>query len=99
MYVFGYPLLALVNIIDMLLLIYSIVVLLACILSFTGSDPRNQLVRIINNLTYPVFVYCRKFVPSIGMVDLSPIVIFLMIAFIRSGILPIFGTFAQGLIH
>lgn len=99
MYILGYPILALVNITDSLLFIYSMVVLVACLLSFANADPHNQFVRIITALTYPVFVYIRKYLPAFGSVDLSPVVVFLAIMFIRGGILPIFATFAQGLIQ
>lgn len=99
MYILGYPILSIVSILDMLLFAYSIIVLAACILSFVSADPRNQLVKIIHSLTFPVFVYCRKYVPSFGNIDLSPVLVFLAIAFLRSGILPIFEKFAQGLIQ
>jgi len=99
MYILGFPLLSLISIIDSLLFAYSIIVILACILSLTNADPRNQIVRIINNLTIPVFIYFKKFIPSFGMIDLTPLVILLILSFIRSGILPIFITFAKSLIN
>ncbi|MCP4355538.1 MAG: YggT family protein [Proteobacteria bacterium] len=98
MYVLGFPLLSIIGIVDALLSAYSIVVILACILSLTNADQHNTIVRIINNLTVPVFIYFKKFIPSFGMIDLTPLVILLILSFIRGGILPIFITFAEGLI-
>lgn len=98
MYIIGYPLLSIVDILSSILYIYSIIVLLACILSFVNADNNNQFVKIINNITYPLFVYVRKFIRPIGNIDLSPFIVILILVFIMNGILPIFRTFAEGLI-
>lgn len=99
MYVIGYPLLAIVKIISSLLFIYSLIVLAACIISFTNIDRHNEIVKIINSLTYPVFAYFRKYIPNFGMIDLTPLAVMLILMFIINGILPIFKTFALGLIY
>lgn len=98
MYILGYPLLSLVNIIDTFLFVYSIVIFAVCIFSFINPDPNMPLVRVLNQLTQPVFVYLRKYIPQIGMFDIIPLAVLLIIMFIRGGILPIFETFARGLI-
>jgi YggT family protein len=40
-------------------------------------------------LTFPVFAKVRRYLPSLGGLDLSPIVVLLAIMFIQSGILPV----------
>lgn len=99
MYILGYPLLSVVNILDSLLFAYSIVVFAVCVLSFVNPDPHSPVVKIINQLTHPVFVYFRRYVPRVNGFDLAPVAVLLAIMFIRSGILPIFSQFAEGLIN
>lgn len=98
MYIIGYPLAALVDMTDTLLFLYSLVVFVVCLMSFLNPDPSMPLVRILNKLTQPVFAVFRKYVPSVNGIDLAPLVVLLAIMFIRSGILPIFATFAANLI-
>jgi len=99
MYVLGYPLLSLVNILDMLLLAYSIVVFAVCILSFVNPDPNSPVVKILNQMTAPVFAYFRKYVPSVGVIDITPLAVLLVLTFLRSGILPIFEELAMGMLN
>lgn len=98
MYILGYPILSIVSILDGLLMIYGIIVFVACVLSWVNPDKNSPIVRILDQLTIPVFVYFKRFIPSFGNIDLTPFAVLLAIVFIRSGILPVFETFAQGLI-
>lgn len=100
MYLIAHPLLSIVGIIDTLLFVYSIVIFAVCVLSFVNPDPSMPIVRIINQLTQPVFAYIRKYVPtSFSGFDLAPLAVLLAIIFVRTGILPIFTTFAESLLN
>lgn len=90
MYIIGYPLLAILGIIEAGITLYSFVVLAAVILSFVNPDPRNPIVRTIAAVTEPVFARVRRFLPPVGMLDLSPLVVLLALQFAQQGILPIF---------
>lgn len=98
MYALGYPLLSLVTIVDSLLLIYTFIILAVAILSWVNPDPLNPLVRIFRNLTEPVIEKLRPYVPLFGGLDLTPVVLIVLIFFVRSGVLPIIGQFARSLI-
>ncbi len=37
-------------------------------------DPRNPLTTIVHDITEPILAPIRQFMPSIGMLDLSPMV-------------------------
>jgi YggT family protein len=63
------PLLA--NLIDL----YSLVVLVAVILSWIPMDRRHPLVAITNALTEPVLAPIRNLLPPMGGLDLSPMVV------------------------
>lgn len=99
MYILGHPLLAIVGIFDTILFFYSVVVFAVCVLSFVNPDPHNTVVRVLDQLTKPVFVYFGRYIPSVNGIDLAPLAVLLAIVFIRTGILPIFQQFAQGLIN
>jgi YggT family protein len=55
--------------------LYSFVVLIAVILSWTGIDRRNPIVAVVYRLTEPVLERIRTWLPPIGGLDLSPMVL------------------------
>jgi YggT family protein len=61
----------LANLIDL----YSLVVLVAVILSWVPLDRRNPLVTITHALTEPVLAPIRGILPPMGGLDLSPMVL------------------------
>lgn len=63
--------LLLVRLIDL----YSLVVLVAVIMSWMRLDPRNPLVMIVRSLTEPVLAPIRQVLPPMGGLDLSPMVL------------------------
>lgn len=84
-----------------LLEIYSWIVLAAVIMSwllaFNVVNYHNNIVRSISRfldvLTEPVFRFVRRFVPSIGGLDLSPIVVFLAIIFLQKLVVWLYSRF------
>ena len=55
--------------------LYSLVVLVAVILSWVPLDPRNPLVTITHALTEPVLAPIRSVLPAMAGLDLSPMVL------------------------
>ncbi|PZP40012.1 MAG: hypothetical protein DI585_02330 [Pseudomonas fluorescens] len=98
MYALGYPLLQAVNIIDVLLLIYTCIIIAVAIFSWVNPDPLNPLVRILRNITEPVMEKLRPYIPLIGGLDLTPVVLIVAIVFVRGGILPVISQFAKSLL-
>ncbi len=70
---------------------YQYVVIAGAILSwlvaFSVVNPRNQFVEMISRFTYaltePALRHIRKIIPSLGGVDLSPIVLLFGLEFVR----------------
>jgi len=79
---------ALAQVLDTVLFIYMWVVIISALLSWVNPDPYNPIVRILRNLTDPVFYRVRKWVPFvfIGGIDLSPILVLLAIMFLRTAL-------------
>ena len=55
--------------------LYSLVVLVAVILSWVPLDRRNPLVTVTHALTDPVLAPIRNVLPPMGGLDLSPMVL------------------------
>jgi YggT family protein len=67
------------------LTLYFWIVIISALLTWVNPDPYNPIVRILRNLTEPVFYRVRRWVPFtyMGGIDLSPIVVLLAIQFIK----------------
>lgn len=76
---------AVIYVVDMLLSVYSWVVIAVCLISFVNPDPYNPIVRVLRNLTEPLLWRIRKWLPFvyIGGLDFSPIVLLLGIQLIK----------------
>lgn len=85
MIVLGYLLLAIARILNMLIMIYTIVVAAAVIISWVNADPYNPIVRILRQLTEPVFYQVRRRLPRALLrtgIDFSPIIVFIVLILI-----------------
>ena len=94
--------LALIKTIDLALYLYWWIIILSAIFSwlyaFNVVNPRNQFVGSVGNmlfrLTEPALRPIRRYMPDLGGIDISPIILLLIIYFIRellwSTIAPLF---------
>jgi YggT family protein len=84
MYVAGYFLMAVANVLNFVLLAFMWIVIARAILSWVNPDPYNPIVRFIHNVTEPVLYQVRTKIPiSFGGIDLSPILVILAVYFLR----------------
>lgn len=84
MFVVGNFISALATVLDVVLNIYMILIFLRAVISWFSPDPYNPLYQFLLRVTEPVLRYIRKFIPvSFGMMDISPIIAFLVIIFLR----------------
>jgi YggT family protein len=64
----------------LLLQLFQLVLLARVLLSwFPNIDRRNPLVQIVYDITEPVLQPIRNMMPQTGMVDFSPLIVFLII--------------------
>jgi YggT family protein len=84
MYVAGYFLMAVANVLNFVLLVFMWIVIARAILSWVNPDPYNPIVRFIHNVTEPVLYQIRTKIPiNFGGIDLSPILVILAVYFLR----------------
>ena len=67
-----------------LLDIYSFIVLIRVLMSWVNPNPYNPIVQIIYKLTEPVLAPVRRVLPPMGGFDLSPLVVFGVIWFLKT---------------
>ena len=75
---------AIAQVLDYLLLAYQWILIGRVIVSWVDADPYNPIVRFLYNATEPVLARIRRALPvfAVGF-DLSPIVVWLGILFVR----------------
>ncbi len=68
-----------------LIQLYSFVLLARIILSWIPNvDRSNQIIQFIYNITEPVLEPVRRVIPRLGMIDISPIVVFIGLRMLQS---------------
>ena len=68
--------------------VFLIMVIMSWLISFNIINTRNQFVytvwRVLNQITEPILSPIRRFVPSMGGMDLSPLIVFVLIFFLQN---------------
>lgn len=87
MSVLGDLLLTIAKLLDVIVGAYRWIVIIAVIMSWFRPDPYNPIVRLIQQLTYPVFSRVRRWLPysmrTMG-IDWSPLLVLLALIVIES---------------
>jgi YggT family protein len=90
LFIAGYFIIAVARILDGLLFAYMWVVIIRALLSWVRPDPYNPIVRFINGIVNPVSYRISRVIPTrIGMMDVSPIILLLIIEFLRYFLTPV----------
>ena len=85
MFVLGNLFQAVATILDKVLWLYSIVIMVAVLISWVSPDPFNPLVKMLRSATEPLFAWVRQRLPfaMVGMLDLSPIIVLIGIQLLQ----------------
>ncbi len=82
-------------IINIVIIIYIWVIVLRALISWVNPDPFNPAVKFLRDITDPVLVPARRLFPFGGMVDLSPIIVILILLFLRIVIVQLLLNLSQ----
>ncbi len=74
--------LAVMRLVRMLLVFYMIMIVVGVILSWVGQGVRHPLIPVVYQLVDPVLAPIRRVLPSLGGIDLSPLVAIIGIQFL-----------------
>ncbi|MBX6422976.1 YggT family protein [Thermosulfurimonas sp. F29] len=88
MFVLSYFLAALAKVIDLVLNLYLWIIIIRALISWVNPDPFNPIVRFLYQITEPVLWRVRRFLPPLGGLDLSPLIVILAIVFLQQFLVP-----------
>lgn len=83
MFVLSNFLVAVANIVSILLSFLYWVILIRALISWVNPDPYNPIVQFLHRVTEPILEPIRRIMPPMS-IDLSPIIAFLLIIFLKS---------------
>ena len=83
MFVIGNLFIAVANILSFLLWAYQMILIGRILISWVSPDPYNPIVQFLYRATDPVLEPVRRFLPAVGPVDFSPMIVFLLIMFLK----------------
>ena len=64
--------------------IYTFILLIRILITWIPNlDPQHPIVQLLFQVTEPVLEPARKLIPSIGMIDISPIVVFIVLGILQ----------------
>ena len=88
MFMLGNFIMAIAKLINFVLSAYIWVVIARAVISWVNPDPYNPIVRFLRQVTDPLLMHIRRYVPIMGGLDLSPMVLILIIVFLQSFLVP-----------
>jgi len=88
MFVISHFLTALAKVIDLVLTFYMWIIIIRALISWVNPDPFNPIVRFLYQITEPVLYRVRRFLPPLGGLDLSPLIVILAIIFLQQFLVP-----------
>lgn len=97
MFMLGNFLMAIAKLINFVLSAYIWIVIARAVLSWVNPDPYNPIVRFLHQVTDPVLMRIRRYVPILGGLDLSPMILILVIVFLQSFLVPTLQQMALAL--
>jgi len=83
MFILANFLTAIAFVLGSVLWLYMWIVIIRALLSWVNPDPRNPIVRFLYNATEPLLARVRQVVPSMGGIDLSPLIVIFAIYFLN----------------
>lgn len=73
-------LIALAEVLHNIIYIYTIIIIIACVLSFVAPYSQNKFVQVIFRITEPAFNLVRKFIPTtFGGIDIAPVIVWVIL--------------------
>ncbi len=63
--------------------LYKLVLIARIVLSWIPHNPHNPAITILYKITEPILEPVRRVIPSIGGIDISPIIVFIALSFIK----------------
>ncbi len=88
MYVLGNLIYAFAMVLNIAITVYIWIIIIRALLSWVNPDPYNPIVRFLAAVTDPVLAPIRRRLPYLGGLDVSPIIVILILYFLRLFLVP-----------
>lgn len=83
MFVLGNFLIALAHLLEAAITILYWLIIVRALISWVNPDPFNPIVQFLYRTTDPILAPIRKFIPNLGPLDISPIIAFFLLYFLK----------------
>ncbi|MDP3786296.1 MAG: YggT family protein [Candidatus Omnitrophota bacterium] len=83
MFILGNFLYSVAHLLEALITILYWLIIVRALISWVNPDPFNPIVQFLYKTTDPILAPIRKFMPRLGPVDLSPIIAFFALYFLK----------------
>jgi YggT family protein len=70
-------------VLESIVTIYVYIIIARAIISWVNPDPYNPIVQFLYKATEPVLARVRRFLPNLGGLDISPLVVILFLFFLK----------------
>lgn len=97
MFLLGNFIIAVAKLVNFIFDFYIIIVVARAVISWVNADPYNPIVRFLIQATEPLLYRIRRYVPLLGGIDLSPMILILAIIFLQSLLVPTLQQIGLGL--
>ncbi|MEM7129951.1 MAG: YggT family protein [Chloroflexota bacterium] len=75
---------AIFGLLAMILQVYTFILLARILMSWIPNlDPYNPIVQFLYQITEPILEPARRLIPPLGMIDISPIVVFIVLGILQ----------------
>ena len=82
----------LISIVNLLYWAFFILLIARIILSFTGMSPYHPFYQTVLRFTEPLLAPVRRFLPPMGGLDFSPMIVILVVGFLRTFLIQILAA-------
>lgn len=83
----GYIIIAFAKVLNLIISIYTFVIIAAVLISWVNADPYNPIVKILRQLTQPVFMLVKRILPRAlryARIDISPMIVLIVLMLIET---------------
>ena len=88
MFILSNFILAVAKLVNFIFDAYIIIIFARAVISWVNADPYNPIVRFLIQATDPLLSRIRRYIPMLGGLDISPIVLILVILFLQNLLVP-----------
>ena len=83
----GYVIIAFAKVLNLIISIYTFVIIAAVLISWVNADPYNPIVKILRQLTQPVFMLVKRILPRAlrySRMDISPLIVLIVLMLVET---------------